>query len=66
MNNTVNDEWEVLIKPAKRAKVGTEISFGDGRLKAVVKEELDHGGRIIDFILNFFGLFMRVVDFSIY
>ncbi|MEQ3452742.1 tRNA preQ1(34) S-adenosylmethionine ribosyltransferase-isomerase QueA [Enterococcus cecorum] len=60
LNNTVNDEWEVLIKPAKRAKVGTEISFGDGRLKAVVKEELDHGGRIIDF--KYDGIFLEILE----
>ena len=60
LNNTVDDEWEVLIKPAKRAKVGTEISFGDGRLKAVVKEELDHGGRIIDF--KYDGIFLEILE----
>ncbi len=41
LTNTEGDTWETLIKPAKRAKVGTEIQFGDGRLKAVVKEELE-------------------------
>ncbi len=60
LNNTVDDEWEVLIKPAKRAKVGTEISFGDGRLQAVVKEELDHGGRIIDF--KYDGIFLEILE----
>src|SRR5690606_24468009 len=49
LNNTSGDEWETLVKPAKRAKVGTVISFGDGSLKAVVKKVLDHGGRIIEF-----------------
>ncbi len=49
LTNTTGDTWETLIKPAKRAKVGTEIVFGDGRLKAVVEEELEHGGRIITF-----------------
>lgn len=49
LNNIEGDTWETLIKPAKRAKVGTKITFGDGRLEAVVEEELDHGGRIIRF-----------------
>ena len=43
LKNTSGDEWEVLAKPAKRLKVGTRISFGDGRLSAVVTEELTHG-----------------------
>lgn len=60
LKNTSNDEWETLVKPAKRAKIGTEIHFGDGRLKAVVKEELDHGGRIIDFTYD--GIFLEVLE----
>ena len=49
-----------MIKPAKRAKVGTRISFGDGRLQAVVKEELEHGGRIIDF--EYEGIFLEILE----
>ena len=47
LKNTAGDEWEVLAKPAKRLKVGTRVVFGDGRLSAVVTEELTHGGRIV-------------------
>lgn len=60
LNNTEGDTWETLIKPAKRAKVGTEISFGDGRLKAVVKEELNHGGRMIEF--SYDGIFLEIIE----
>ncbi|GKS54197.1 S-adenosylmethionine:tRNA ribosyltransferase-isomerase [Enterococcus sp. DIV0765f] len=60
LTNTEGDTWETLIKPAKRAKVGTEIIFGDGRLKAVVKEELDHGGRIIEFAYE--GIFLENLE----
>ena len=60
LTNTEGDTWETLIKPAKRAKVGTEIQFGDGRLKAVVKEELDHGGRIIEF--KYDGIFLEILE----
>ena len=49
LNNIKGDQWETLIKPAKRAKVGTKISLGNGELTAVVKEELEHGGRIVEF-----------------
>lgn len=60
LTNTEGDTWETLIKPAKRAKVGTEIQFGDGRLKAVVKEELEHGGRIIEF--KYDGIFLEILE----
>ncbi|MDT2813470.1 tRNA preQ1(34) S-adenosylmethionine ribosyltransferase-isomerase QueA [Vagococcus carniphilus] len=60
LNNIEGDRWETLIKPAKRAKVGTAISFGDGRLKAIVKEELEHGGRIIDFTYE--GVFLENLE----
>ncbi|MDB7018781.1 S-adenosylmethionine:tRNA ribosyltransferase-isomerase [Escherichia coli] len=60
MTNTEGDTWETLIKPAKRAKVGTRISFGDGRLQAVVKEELEHGGRIITF--EYEGIFLEILE----
>lgn len=50
LNNTIDNQWECLVKPARRAKVGTEIHFGqDGRLKGHILEVLDHGGRIIEF-----------------
>jgi len=60
LNNTEGDTWETLIKPAKRAKVGTKITFGDGRLKAIVEEELDHGGRIIRFVYE--GIFLEILE----
>ena len=60
MTNTEGDTWETLIKPAKRAKVGTRISFGDGRLQAVVKEELEYGGRIITF--EYEGIFLEILE----
>ncbi|VFA52804.1 tRNA preQ1(34) S-adenosylmethionine ribosyltransferase-isomerase QueA [Enterococcus faecalis] len=60
LTNTEGDTWETLIKPAKRAKVGTEIQFGDGRLKAVVKEELEYGGRIIEF--KYDGIFLEILE----
>ena len=60
LTNTEGDTWETLIKPAKRAKVGTEIQFGDGRLKAVVKEELEHGGRIMEF--KYDGIFLEILE----
>lgn len=60
LNNTKDDTWETLIKPARRAKVGTEIDFGEGKLKAVVTEELEHGGRMIEF--SYEGIFLEILE----
>ena len=60
LKNTSGDEWEVLAKPAKRLKVGTRVSFGDGRLSALVTEELTHGGRIVRF--DYQGIFLEVLE----
>ena len=60
LNNTAGDTWETLVKPARRAKVGTKITFGDGRLKAIVEEELDHGGRMIRF--SYEGIFLEILE----
>ena len=60
LKNTSGDEWEVLAKPAKRLKVGTRVSFGDGRLSALVTEELTHGGRIVRF--EYLGIFLEVLE----
>ncbi|MBD3107860.1 tRNA preQ1(34) S-adenosylmethionine ribosyltransferase-isomerase QueA [Bacillus sp. AGMB 02131] len=54
------DTWEVLVKPAKRIKVGTTIVFGDGELKATCTEELEHGGRKIKF--SYDGIFYEVLE----
>lgn len=60
LTNTEGDKWETLVKPAKRMKVGSVVSFGDGRLKATVVEELDQGGRIIEF--SYEGVFLEVLE----
>lgn len=54
------DRWETLVKPAKRVKVGTEITFGDGRLKATCVDTLEHGGRILEF--SYQGIFYEVLE----
>ena len=60
LKNIQGDQWEVLAKPAKRLKIGSHISVGDGRLKAIIKEELDHGGRIVEF--SYEGIFLEVLE----
>ncbi|GEK91465.1 tRNA preQ1(34) S-adenosylmethionine ribosyltransferase-isomerase QueA [Alkalibacterium kapii] len=60
LKNTDGDKWETLMKPAKKAKKNTVISFGDGRLKATVVEELEHGGRIVEF--SYDGVFLEILE----
>ncbi|MCL6573486.1 MAG: tRNA preQ1(34) S-adenosylmethionine ribosyltransferase-isomerase QueA [Bacillus sp. (in: Bacteria)] len=54
------NQWETLIKPAKRVKEGTEIEFGEGLLTAVCTGTSDHGGRVLDF--NYDGIFYEVLE----
>lgn len=54
------DSWETLVKPAKRVRVGTVVTFGDGLLKAICTDELEHGGRIFEF--QYDGIFYEILD----
>ncbi|WP_139990959.1 tRNA preQ1(34) S-adenosylmethionine ribosyltransferase-isomerase QueA [Paenibacillus paridis] len=59
------DRWEALGKPAKRLKVGTELSFGDDGegnplLRAVIEQEGEMGGRTIRFAYE--GIFQELLD----
>ena len=55
-----NDIWETLVKPGKKAKPGTEISFGDGRLTGKVLEVAEEGNRLIQFAYE--GIFEEILD----
>ena len=54
------DCWETLVKPGKKAKIGTKLTFGDGSLTAEVVDILDEGDRKIKF--NYEGIFEEVLD----
>lgn len=54
------DQWETLVKPARRVKKGTKLQFGNGLLEAVCIEEKAHGGRILQF--SYAGIFYEVLD----
>lgn len=56
----LKDTWEVLVKPGKKAKPGTKISFGEGRLVAEVLDIVEEGNRIIQFTYD--GIFEEVLD----
>ena len=43
------DEWECLVKPGKRAKIGSRAVFGGGILRSEVIDIVEEGNRIIRF-----------------
>ncbi len=55
-----NDIWETLVKPGKKAKVGTVISFGEGLLKGTVIDVVEEGNRLIQF--SYEGIFEEILD----
>ena len=52
--------WEVLLKPAKKLKIGQKLVFLEGKLEAVLKEVKDDGNRILEFIYE--GNFEEILD----
>ncbi|SDI75890.1 tRNA preQ1(34) S-adenosylmethionine ribosyltransferase-isomerase QueA [Alteribacillus bidgolensis] len=60
LNQEQEDEWETLIKPAKRVKPGTKLSFGNGKLTAECTGILEHGGRMLRF--EYEGVFLEILD----
>ena len=60
LKNIANDTWEVLAKPAKRVKVGTTITFGNGLLKCTCKSLGEEGIRTVDFTYD--GIFYEILD----
>lgn len=54
------DVWETLVKPGKKCKPGTRLSFGDGLLKAEVLETVEEGNRLIRF--EYEGIWEEVLD----
>ena len=55
-----NDIWETLVKPGKKAKIGTKIIFGDGKLIGTVIDIVEEGNRLIKF--EYEGIFEEVLD----
>jgi len=55
-----NDIWETLVKPGKKAKPGTRISFGDGILTAEIVDCLEDGNRLVKFYYK--GIFEEILD----
>ena len=60
LKNTEGDLWETLCKPAKRIKVGSIVSFGNGELKCECVEVKDEGLRVFKFLYE--GIFLEILD----
>ena len=54
------DVWETLVKPGKKVRPGTELSFGGGQLTASVLETVEDGNRLIQF--HYEGIFEEILD----
>lgn len=54
------NQWETLVKPGKKARVGDKIVFGGGKLEAEVSEIIEGGNRIIQFYYH--GVFEEILD----
>ncbi|WP_055079332.1 tRNA preQ1(34) S-adenosylmethionine ribosyltransferase-isomerase QueA [Lagierella massiliensis] len=55
-----DDVWETLVKPGKKMKLGSNITFGDGLLKGKVVDINDEGNRFIKFLYE--GIFEEILD----
>ncbi|MBQ9119787.1 MAG: tRNA preQ1(34) S-adenosylmethionine ribosyltransferase-isomerase QueA [Lachnospiraceae bacterium] len=55
-----NDVWETLVKPGKKARPGTWVSFGDGILKAEILDIVEEGNRLVKF--HYEGIFEEILD----
>ncbi len=54
------DVWETLVRPGKKCRPGSRLSFGDGLLKAEVLEIVEEGNRLVRF--EYEGIFEEVLD----
>ena len=54
------DTWEALAGPGRKAKPGTELAFGGGRLRATILRDTDAGGRVVRF--QYQGVFEEILD----
>ncbi len=60
LKRTDKDTWQALVKPGKRAKVGTKFSFGNGKLIGEVVGLAEEGSRLVKFYYE--GIFEEVLD----
>lgn len=52
--------WECLVRPGRKMRPGTKLSFGDGKLTAQVVAEAEGGNRLVRF--DYEGIFLEVLE----
>ncbi len=60
LNSYGLNQWEALVKPAKRVRLGTKISIGDGKLVLTCNEVFDEGIRHFD--LDYHGNLEEILE----
>ena len=60
LNDKGDKTWECLVRPGKKMKPGTKLSFGDGLLTAEVTETLEGGNRLVRF--HYDGIFLELLE----
>ena len=60
LKRLTTDEWEVILRPGRKALPGARFEFGEGKLVAEILEVLEDGGRRVRF--EYEGLFENVLD----
>ena len=58
LKRKADSTWETLVRPGKKAKIGTKISFGDGLLIGEVVDIVEEGDRIVRFTYD--GIFEEI------
>lgn len=59
LRRTEGNKWEVLVKPGKKARIGSIIKFGT-ELTCEIQEDTDFGGRIAEFFYD--GIWEEILD----
>ncbi len=55
-----SNKWETLTRPGRKTRIGEEIFFGSGSLKATVVDEIDDGKRVVEF--EYEGIFLELLE----
>ena len=55
-----DNNWEVMVRPGKKLRTGTQVEFGEGLLKAEILEVLENGNRRVHF--EYQGIFNEILD----
>ena len=60
LNDKGDKVWECLVRPGRKLRKGTRLTFGNGELTAEIVEQLEEGGRLIRF--DYEGIFLETLE----